>query len=224
MLLIAIAESLPMAVGVALSPVPIAAVLIMLLTARARTNGPAFLVGWVLGIGAVGLVVFLMPGLETSRGEPTRLAGFARIVLGTLLVALSVRQWSNRPPADGTVETPDLLRRLDDLGFIKAALAGFVLSGLNVKNLALTAAAAASIDASMLGWAGQTIAFLCFGAIASLTIAVPVVGFFVFRTRAELLFSSWKDWLLRNNMTVMALLLLVFGILILSRGLRIIAV
>jgi len=35
---------------VALSPVPIIAVVLMLGTPRARVNGPAFVLGWVLGL------------------------------------------------------------------------------------------------------------------------------------------------------------------------------
>ena len=50
----AIGEVLPVAVGVAVSPVPIIAVILMLVTARARVNGPAFIVGWLLGLAAVG--------------------------------------------------------------------------------------------------------------------------------------------------------------------------
>ena len=41
----AIGQSLPLAIGVALSPVPIIAVVLMLTTPRARANGPAFLLG-----------------------------------------------------------------------------------------------------------------------------------------------------------------------------------
>ncbi len=37
----AIGQALPFAVGVALSPVPIIAVILMLVTPRARANGPA---------------------------------------------------------------------------------------------------------------------------------------------------------------------------------------
>ena len=39
----AIGEVLPFAVGVAISPVPIIAVILVLFSARARVNGPAFL-------------------------------------------------------------------------------------------------------------------------------------------------------------------------------------
>lgn len=42
----AIGDSLPMAIGIAPSPVPITAVVLMLTTERARTNGPAFVIGW----------------------------------------------------------------------------------------------------------------------------------------------------------------------------------
>ena len=45
-----IGDLLPSAVGVALSPVPIVAVILMLGTPRARTNGPMFAVGWVAGL------------------------------------------------------------------------------------------------------------------------------------------------------------------------------
>ncbi len=46
----AIGDLLPSAVGVALSPVPIIAVILMLGTPKARSNGPAFAVGWVAGL------------------------------------------------------------------------------------------------------------------------------------------------------------------------------
>jgi hypothetical protein len=58
----AIGQSLPLAVGVALSPVPIIAVVLMLTTPRARTNGPAFVLGWLLGLGVVGAVVLALAG------------------------------------------------------------------------------------------------------------------------------------------------------------------
>jgi hypothetical protein len=41
---------------VALSPLPIIAVILMLVSVRARLNGPAFLVGWLLGLAVVGAI------------------------------------------------------------------------------------------------------------------------------------------------------------------------
>jgi hypothetical protein len=46
----AIGGSLPLAVGIALSPIPIIAVALMLTSRKAKVNGPAFVVGWPLGL------------------------------------------------------------------------------------------------------------------------------------------------------------------------------
>ena len=49
----ALGSILPQAIGVAISPVPIIAVILMLFSKRARSNGIAFLVGWVLALVVV---------------------------------------------------------------------------------------------------------------------------------------------------------------------------
>lgn len=66
------------AVGAAVSPVPIAAVIEILFTPKARTNAPRFLIGWVLGILVVGSVVLLIPGTEASESEPSTRAGVVK--------------------------------------------------------------------------------------------------------------------------------------------------
>jgi Sap, sulfolipid-1-addressing protein len=50
----AIGQILPLAVGVALSPVPIIAVALMLMSQRARLNGPLFVIGWLIGLAVIG--------------------------------------------------------------------------------------------------------------------------------------------------------------------------
>ena len=52
-----IGDFLPVALGVAISPVPIIAVILMLLAPNATASSVAFLLGWVVGITlVVGLV------------------------------------------------------------------------------------------------------------------------------------------------------------------------
>jgi hypothetical protein len=53
----AIGDILPLAIGVAISPVPIIAVILMLFSKKAKGNSLAFLVGWVLGLAIVGVIV-----------------------------------------------------------------------------------------------------------------------------------------------------------------------
>jgi Sap, sulfolipid-1-addressing protein len=68
----AIGDLLPPAVGVALSPIPIVAVILMLGTPRARTTGPAFAAGWVLGLVAVSVIVLLLAGDAEERRHQHR--------------------------------------------------------------------------------------------------------------------------------------------------------
>lgn len=68
----AIGAVLPLGIGVALSPIPIIAMVLMLATPRGRANGSAFVVGWVLGLAAAGTVVLLVSGGAgaSDRGSP----------------------------------------------------------------------------------------------------------------------------------------------------------
>ena len=50
-----ISEVLPFAIGVAISPIPIIAVILMLFSERAKVNGPVFLAGWVIGLSVVAI-------------------------------------------------------------------------------------------------------------------------------------------------------------------------
>lgn len=213
-----------MAVGIAISPIPVTTVMMILMSARARTHAPAFLLGWMLGILSVGFVVFLLPGIETARGEPTALSAVITIILGIVLLFLSIHQWRQRIAPDQLVKIPKVLARLDQMRVSQALVTGFLLSSVNLKNLFLRAVGAATVDASMLGPAQQFIALLVFSAIASLTIAAPVAAYFLARHRAEAIFAICKDWLIRNNAIMLIVLLLVFGTLLVTQGLKILGV
>lgn len=73
----AIGQVLPLGVGVAVSPVPIIAVVLMLGTPRGSANGPAFVLGWVFGLVVVGTIVLLASsaGEASEDGEPATWVG-----------------------------------------------------------------------------------------------------------------------------------------------------
>ena len=222
MLLVAIGDSLPIAVGVALSPVPIAAVVTILLSARPK-NAPYFLLGWLIGILLIGLVVFLIPGLDTAGGEPTALSGWIRLVIGSVLLVLAVRQWQQRPSVGDPVEVPKVLSKLDAASTMQTVAIGFLLSALNPKNLLLTFAGAASIYASGATPSQKAIAFFVYAVVASLSVALPIIGYRLFTEQVQSVLADWKDWLIRNNAAVVCVLLIVFGTLIIGNGLKILA-
>src|SRR5690348_15401096 len=95
----AIGQVLAPAVGVAISPIPIIAVILMLFTPKASTNGPAFLVGWVVGLSAAAIVVFAVAGGAdvASDSDSSSGLGWGKIVLGVVLLVMAVKQWRGRP-------------------------------------------------------------------------------------------------------------------------------
>src|SRR5881392_3083453 len=104
----AIGQVLPLAVGVTLSPVPVIAVVLMLVTPRARVNGPAFVVGWIVGLGIVGAIVLAIADLAgaTSDGQPATWVNVLKLILGLLLLLVALKQWRGRPYGDGEPATP----------------------------------------------------------------------------------------------------------------------
>ncbi len=216
-----IGEILSLAVGVAVSPVPIAAVIVMLFTPKAKTNAPVFLVGWVIGLLLVGFVVLLIPGLEASGGEPSTTSGVVKGLLGVLLLVAGWGAWRKRPGTNETAEAPKWMDAIDGFGIGKSFGMGFLLSALNPKNLLLVAAAAATIAAAGLSTSEETATLLVFTLIAASTVAVPVIGYLIVGERSDETFANAKDWLIQNNSVVMSVLLLVFGVSLIGDAVQI---
>jgi threonine/homoserine/homoserine lactone efflux protein len=209
-----IGQVLPLAIGVALSPVPIIAVVLMLVSARARANGSAFVLGWILGLGIVGAIVFAIAGPSgpTSDGEPATWVDVLKLLLGLLCLLVALRQWRGRPHGDDEPATPKWMGAIDGFGPGKALLAGGVLAGANPKNLLLAVAAASSIAAAGISSGEQTVAYVVFALVGTIGVAAPVVVYFTMGDRAGPLLDSLKAWMARNNGVILAVLMLVIGV------------
>ena len=217
----ALGNILPMAIGVAISPVPIIAVILMLFTKQARSNGTAFLVGWVLALVVVGSIVLILANLGkiSAGGTPSTLAYVLKLLLGLLFILMSIRQWRGRPQEGEEPHMPKWMATIDQFTPGKAFGFAALLAGVNPKNLGLTLAAALSIAQANLSGAQPWIVLAVFVILASLTVAVPVLYYLFAGQSAEKTLTSWKAWLVANNATVMCILLLVLGALLVGQGL-----
>jgi threonine/homoserine/homoserine lactone efflux protein len=143
----AIGDFLPSAVGVAISPLPIIAVVLMLVTPQGKMNASAFVVGWWVGLSVVGAVVLsIAGGVDATDGSvPATWVDVLFLVLGLLLSLLAAKQWKGRPHGGEEPPAPHWMGALDRFTPVKAAGAGIVLSALNPKNLLLAIAGCAAI-------------------------------------------------------------------------------
>jgi hypothetical protein len=218
----ALGEILGFAVGVAISPVPIIAVILMLFTAKARSNSVSFVLGWLIGLLLAGGVVLAI-GLEASEGGPSDASGVIKILIGVLFLFLAWRQWTGRPQGEEEPQMPGWMASIDGFTAVKSFGLAFLLAAVNPKNLGLTVAAAAAISASGLSGGEEIVVLVVFALLATLTVAVPVVWFLISGSSAEEQLTVMKDWLVANNNTVMAVLFVVLGAKVLGDGISIIA-
>lgn len=209
----AIGQVLSFGVGVALSPMPIIAVVLMLATPRGRANGPIFLLGWILGLTVVGTIVLLISGgaSASQSGAPATWVSVLKIVLGALLVALAVKQWRGRPTGEAEPELPAWMKAIDTFTPLRAGSMALLLSGINPKNLLLTVGAAAAIAQTGVGAGDQAVALAVFTALGTLGVGAPVAIYFGMGERATKILASLRDWMARENATIMAVLCLIIG-------------
>ena len=130
-----IGEVLPLALGIAISPIPIMAAILMLLSPKAKATSVGFLIGWILGI-VVAVVLFILlaaviPPRETDQPQPV--AGVIKILLGALMLFLALKQWRGRPRQGDEPTFPKWMSAIDTMTAGKGFGLGFLLSAVNPK-------------------------------------------------------------------------------------------
>jgi hypothetical protein len=209
----AIGGSLALAVGVALSPVPIIAVVLMLTTRRARVNGPVFVAGWLAGLAAVGAVVLCVagPANASSPGSPASWVSWLKLALGLAVLLIALREFRSRPRDGAQPPMPAWMSRIDQVRPPAAFGLAALLAGVNPKNLLLAVGGAASIAQTGISGAGQAVAYLVFALVGTLGVGIPVGIYFTLGPRADKTLGGLKDWMSEHNAVIMSVLCLVIG-------------
>ena len=215
----AIGQVLPLAIGVALSPIPIIAVVLMLVSARGRVNGPAFLLGWLVGLVVLGAIVLAIAGPAQSgeQGSSTAASVF-QIGLGALVLLVAFAQWRKRPAPGTEPPPPKWMATIDSFTPVKAAGMGALFAALNPKNTLLAVSAAATIAQTGIAGAQQAVAYGVFVVIATIGVGAPVAIYFTMGDHAQKMLDDLKQWMGHNNAVIMSVLLLVIGAKIVGQG------
>lgn len=215
-----IGEILPLALGVAISPIPIIAAILMLLSPKARVTSVGFLIGWVLGI-VVAVTVFsllssVLPDSDADSSKPIQAT--IQLLLGIGLLVLAIGQWRKRPKAGAEPALPKWMQAIDKVSFPLALGLGFLLSAVNPKNLLMAAAAGVDIGDAALS-VGETIGVIAvYTLIAASTVLVPVVGYLIAAEKLRAPLDALRVWLARENAAIMAVVLLVMGVTLIGKG------
>lgn len=211
---------MPLAIGIAISPIPIIAAILMLLSPKAKTTSLGFLLGWLAGI-VIAIVLFtvlssVLPQEDASGSSPV--AGAIKIILGVLLLFLAAKQWRGRPAEGEHAAMPKWMSAIDSMTAAKALGLGFLLSAVNPKNLLLAISAGLIIGGANLSLGDTAVVIVVFVLLAGCTVLVPVIGYLIASARMAGPLDSLRGWLVDNNATIMAVLLLLIGVSVIGKG------
>lgn len=218
----ALGALLPLAVGIAISPVPIIAAVLLLVSPKAHSASIGFLLGWILGILATLIVFFVlaavMPTPHVAGVRPVQ--GAIHLLLGLLLLVLAIRQFRLRPlTADSPPPLPAWMQAIDRIGFWDALGLGILLAAVNPKNLLLGASAGVSLGTSNVGVGPAAVVVGIYTLVAAATILIPVIGSLLAGPALRAPLAALRAWLERENATIMGIVLLVLGVVVLGKGL-----
>ncbi len=199
------------AVVVALSPLPIIAVLLLLAAPVGLRGGALFALARVVVLAAVvALAALLADRLDAATGSTTAAAGI-RILLGVVLVGLAVRKWLTRPRGSDAEKLPGWMRAIDGLGAGGALRLGALITVVNVKELAMAIGAGLTLGGAMAGAGEMLVAGAIFVVLATLGVTAPVIALLAGGERAAARLADARDWLVRNNATIIVIVLLAIG-------------
>lgn len=217
----AIGEVVPLAIAVVLvNPLPIMAVIVMLFSPRAKATASAFVAGWVGGLLLVCwlLLAFTPERLVGSEREPAPFSYVVRVVLGAVLLVLAARQWQGRK-APGGKALPGWMQSLEQMPPWRALAVGALFAGINPKNLPFTITAVVAIAQAELSAGEKAVPVVIYALLASVGVLAPVIWYLVDQESARRTLAQWRAWLTANYSTVMAVVLFLFGVILVSKGL-----
>lgn len=203
-----IAELLPLAVGVIVSPLPVVAVLALLLAPRGRLAGPAFAAAYVT-VGVVVTVVAAVGtrGVTRGRGDAHDLVTVVLAgALTVVFVVLAVLAWRGRPRPGSVPRTPRWMAALDTVGPGRAAGLGVLLAITDGKNLGLQLHAGVLIDGLDAATPVLVGVAIGFALVAGIGVLAPVLLTLLGPASVHRGLVAFRDEIVRHTAAVMTVL------------------
>lgn len=213
-----LAELIPLALVVALSPLTIIPAVLVLHSPRPKPTGLAFLLGWILGLAVLTQIFVEVSGLlGGGLNRPPGWASYVRIAVGAALVVFGVYKWLTRKRSE---HSPKWMNSFATITPTRALVTAVVLVVVNPKVLFMCVAAGLAIGTEGLGRAGATLGVLYYVVIAASSVALPVLAYAVSGDRLDEPLAKLKNWMEAQHATLVAAILVILGLLVLYKGLH----
>ncbi|MFT4088885.1 MAG: GAP family protein, partial [Gordonia sp. (in: high G+C Gram-positive bacteria)] len=175
-----IGDTLPLAIGLALSPFAIVTGIVLLLGTHGRAKTAMFGLGWFAAILTIAAIAFWVVEAAEDASSEYAAGGvdIVQLVFAALFFVLAGLSWVKRPkrrestggdaPEDAEPAKPKLLGRLDGLSVLGALGVGLAQGFLVIKNIPLALGAGATFGEAGLHSSEAVVALVVFAAVASL--------------------------------------------------------
>jgi hypothetical protein len=218
----AIGEIFPLAVALALGPLPIIALVLILVSGDARRSGVGFVVGRLVGVAAivaVTLVIFSLLGDPSfgHHGHPAPVVSIVRIAIGVVLIGMGVRYWRTR---DEPEKPSPIAKHVDGLNFGSAIGTGVLVCVVDPSCIALGLLAGVDIASAKTAIPVAIGVAAGFVLVSTVSVTVPLLTYLAGGQAAERRIAGVKTWLLSNEKAVMMVLFFVIGAMLVGRGIR----
>ncbi|MGW0808537.1 GAP family protein [Nonomuraea sp. NPDC002799] len=217
----AFADMLPFTLGLIVSPFPVVAVIALLISADGRAKALLFEATWLIISWFVLLLLITLLGSlgATAHAKPAWPAWLA-LIIGLLLLLMTIagiRRAARRKQGKAP-EVPRWIAAMDTMTTPKIIGVAALLIVANPVNLASLAGGAIAAAQQPLPFGRQLILAAAFVVIGSIGVLAPYATALSGGGQQRL--QRMRGWLIRHNGALTLLLILVFGVLFLAKGLR----
>lgn len=219
----ALGDTLPLAAGIALSPVGLIICLVLLGGDKGRSKGAVFGLGWLVSILVVAGVAYNIIGVTGISDVQRAIHELEVLQLGFAVVclALAVVSWLRSLSAGNNPRENKLLQRLDNVSVLGAGGLGLAQGFARLKNILLALGAGARLGEAGLTGGNAIFPLVIFALIATLGVLVPLLVAVLGRSRAPAALGRAREWLEANMSSITIVALLVVGVYFLGQGLDI---
>ena len=202
-----------MTLVIAFEPIPILGGVLLLTARRGRPKAVAFMLGWALALGLVGLAIVLVGGnASTPPGSSSSKASAGLdIVLGVALAVVALEN-AGKSRQRGAA-TPRWMQRLDTM----SPVAAFVL-GMFLPPYLIAAAIGNEIVRQNLSTTARIVAMSLYVVIGSIGILIPIMVTVLRPNTSDAVLASWRTWLQANWQQLMFWLLVGIGGYLVAKG------